>query len=116
MHYINNAQRSLPASTGCMRFYFAFVRHRLHLPNVSRVQLCASGRERTFKIWSISCSKSMLSSLSASSRTRCFRLFREKPYRRCAQLSVGNQHHHTGQLESHCMPGTVLHMLVARPP
>lgn len=35
----------------------------------------------TFRIWSISCSKSMLRSLSASSSTKCFNLVREKPCR-----------------------------------
>ena len=37
------------------------------------------GESATFRIWSISCSKSMFRSLSASSRTRCLSVFREKP-------------------------------------
>ena len=72
------------------------------------------GRGRTFgmtlRIWSISCSKSMCSSLSASSSTRCLSVRREKPCScRTPQLPPGISLQAAGVAAARLGVGQVVH-------
>ena len=62
----------------------------------------------TFRIWSISCSKSMCSSRSASSRTRCFSCRSEKPCNPSAAGALAVPHSSLAQrsVHSRASPGS----------